>query len=97
MATLKDVYEAVYDLAIKANLPTEVAKLRGKLKQLEEDIRGGGGQLNWGSMETKAKTCLKIFSCLRVGGHRLQGRRLNLMKIAREIMRLQAFFGGILY
>jgi hypothetical protein len=43
MATLKDVYEAVYDLAIKANLPTEVAKLRGKLKQLEEDIRGGVG------------------------------------------------------
>lgn len=37
MGALKDVYEIVFDLAIKANLPTEVAKLRGKLEQLEEE------------------------------------------------------------
>ena len=37
MGALKDVYEVVFDLAIKANLPTEVAKLRGKLEQLEQE------------------------------------------------------------
>ena len=37
MGALKDVYEIVFDLAIKANLPTEVARLRGKLEQLEEE------------------------------------------------------------
>ena len=37
MGALKDVYEVVFDLAIKANLPTEIATLRGKLEQLEEE------------------------------------------------------------
>ena len=37
MAALKDVYEIVFDIAKKANLPTEVAKLRCKLEQLEEE------------------------------------------------------------
>jgi rubrerythrin len=37
MGALRDIYEIVYDLAKKANLPTEVAKLRGKLEQLEEE------------------------------------------------------------
>jgi len=37
MGALKDVYEVVSDLAIKANLPTEVAKLRSKLEQCEEE------------------------------------------------------------
>ncbi len=37
MGALKDVYEVVFDLAIKANLPTEVARLRGKLEQLEQE------------------------------------------------------------
>jgi hypothetical protein len=37
MAALKDVYEIVFDITKKANLPTEVAKLRGKLEQLEEE------------------------------------------------------------
>ena len=37
MGALKDVYEVVFDLAIKANHPTEVAKLRGKLEQLEKE------------------------------------------------------------
>ena len=29
MGALKDVYEVVFDLAKRANLPTEVARLRG--------------------------------------------------------------------
>ena len=37
MGALRDVYEVVFDLAIKANLPTEIAKLRGKLEQLEQE------------------------------------------------------------
>jgi hypothetical protein len=37
VGALKDVYEVVFDLAIKVNLPTEVAKLRGKLEQLEQE------------------------------------------------------------
>ena len=41
MGALKDVYEVVFDLAIKANLPTEVDKLRGKLEQLEGTRAGG--------------------------------------------------------
>jgi hypothetical protein len=37
VGALKDVYEIVSDLAKKANLATEVAELRGKLEQLEEE------------------------------------------------------------
>ncbi|MGC2578619.1 MAG: hypothetical protein WA376_13690, partial [Terrimicrobiaceae bacterium] len=37
MGALKDVYEVVFDLAKKANLPTEVARLRGKIEQLEQE------------------------------------------------------------
>jgi hypothetical protein len=37
MGALKDVYEGVFDLAITANLPTEGAKLRRKLEQLEQE------------------------------------------------------------
>jgi hypothetical protein len=33
----KELYEIVFDLATKANLPIEVAKLRGKLEQLEQE------------------------------------------------------------
>ena len=40
MGALKDVYEVVLDLAIKANLPTEVAKLRGKLSSLNRNTCG---------------------------------------------------------
>jgi rubrerythrin len=37
VGALKNVYEIVFDIAKKANLPTEVAKLRGKLEQPEEE------------------------------------------------------------